>query len=238
MRAWPSDQQRFFDERAAGYGDVLFRSRWPRNQLLKARLVADVLGPHALRGRVVELGCGTGQIAEALLAEAPGLEYVGLDLSPAMLAAARGRLERFGPRALLAPPGEPLPANGAAGAFGIDVLHHVPDPVTTLAELRDAVAPGGRIVFLESNPKFPLTTVYALAHREEHAVLRFSRRRLSGFLERAGLVDVSVRLGPLFTPPGPPALLPLYDRLDELAARVPGVRALAIFYVAHGTVAA
>lgn len=51
----PSEQQRFFDERAAGYDAILFRSRWPRNQLLKARLVGRLLGTDTLAGRVVEL---------------------------------------------------------------------------------------------------------------------------------------------------------------------------------------
>lgn len=232
-----AEQQRFFDERAERYDTILFRSRWPRNQLLKARLVSQALGASALRGRVVELGCGTGLIAAALLEAAPELDYVGIDLSPAMVEVARRRLDRFGARAEVSVPGaESLPPHGADGAFGIDVLHHVPDAVATLAELRDAVAPGGRIVFLESNPKFPLTTVYALAHREEHAGLRLSKRRLRSFFERAGLVGVSVELGPLFTPPGPPALVPLYDRIDSVAARIPVVRALSIFYVAEGTV--
>jgi SAM-dependent methyltransferase len=231
----PSEQQRFFDRRAAGYDDVLFRSRWPRNQQVKAGIVADALGAEALQGRVVELGCGTGQIAEAMLDGRPELRYLGVDLSPAMVAAAAARLARFGDRARVEVAGAPLEP-GAGGAFGIDVLHHVPDPVATLRELANAVEAGSRVVFLESNPKFPLTTVYALAHREEHAVLRFTRRRLRSFFERAGLTDVAVRLGPLYTPPGPPVLVPLYDRVDAVAARVPALRALALFYVAAGTV--
>jgi ArsR family transcriptional regulator len=233
------EQRRFFDERADGYGDALFRSRWPRNQLLKARLVAELLdAPPGTR--VLELGCGTGQIAEELVAGPAALDYLGVDLAPRMVEAAGRRLARFGDRVEMRT-GEieqlALPSGSLGGAFAIDVLHHVPDPIATLAELRRIVAPGGRVVFLESNPKFPVTTIYALAHREEHAVLRFTRRRLRGWFERAGLVNVRVELGSLFTPPGPPALVPLYDRIDSVAARVPGVRALAIFYVARGEVA-
>jgi SAM-dependent methyltransferase len=232
------EQQRFFDARAAGYGEILFRSRWPRNQLLKADVVARALGQDALRGRVLELGCGTGQIAEALLERSPGLAYEGIDLSPAMVELARGRLARFGERAAVGGTSSQSAPASASAAFGIDVLHHLPDPVAALAELRETVVPGGPVVFLESNPKFPLTAAYALAHREEHAVLRFTRRRLRGFFERAGLVDVTVELGPLYTPPGPPVLVPLYERLDRIASRVPLLRALAIFYVARGTVPA
>ena len=51
-----------------------------------------------------------------------------------------------------------------------------------------------------------------------------------------GYRDVSVELGRLFTPPGPPTLVPLYDAFDSMFARIPGVRALAIYYVAFGVV--
>jgi ubiquinone/menaquinone biosynthesis C-methylase UbiE len=50
---------------------------------------------------VCELGCGTGRLAERLLAE--GLpntaKYLGLDLSPTMVGLAHQRLARFGERA-------------------------------------------------------------------------------------------------------------------------------------------
>jgi SAM-dependent methyltransferase len=232
-------QKRFFDERAGGHDEILFRSRWPRNQLLKARLLGDLLLSGAGAGPIVELGCGTGQVAEAMLDADPEMTYLGIDLSDEMVRRAGRRLSRFGARArtsVTAGGSLGLPAGAAAGAFGIDVLHHLPDPVETLRELGRSVARGGRVVFLESNPKFPLTTVYALAHREEHAVLRFSRRLLKGWFESAGYREVSVELGRLFTPPGPPAFVPLYDALDSGLARIPGVRALAIYYVASGVV--
>lgn len=232
-------QKRFFDERAARHDRILFRARWPRNQLVKARLLGDLLLPGAGPGPIVELGCGTGQIAEAMLDADPGMTYLGIDLSDEMVRRAERRLSRFGARArasVATGNSLGLPAAAAAGAFGIDVLHHLPDPVVTLRELGKSVAPDGRVVFLESNPKFPLTTVYALAHREEHAVLRFSKSLLKRWFESAGYRDVSVELGRLFTPPGPPTLVPLYDAFDSTFARIPGVRALAIYYVASGVV--
>jgi len=47
---------------------------------------------------VLELGCGEGLLAEALLQRYPDCRVVGLDGSPAMLAAARKRLQSFGER--------------------------------------------------------------------------------------------------------------------------------------------
>ena len=50
-------------------------------------------------GTVLELGCGTGRVMEALLEQ--GLQVTGLDGEPAMLARASRRLARFGDRARL-----------------------------------------------------------------------------------------------------------------------------------------
>ena len=46
------------------------------------------------RPRVLDLGCGSGRVGEAVL-EAGAAAYVGVDLSPRMLELARERLSRF-----------------------------------------------------------------------------------------------------------------------------------------------
>jgi len=51
--------------------------------------------------RVVELACGPGMLAEALLDALPGMTYQGIDFSKPMLALAGERLARFGSRATL-----------------------------------------------------------------------------------------------------------------------------------------
>jgi SAM-dependent methyltransferase len=59
--------------------------------------MARALAP--AHGTVLELGCGTGRVMEALLEQ--GLQVTGLDSEPAMLARASRRLARFGDRARL-----------------------------------------------------------------------------------------------------------------------------------------
>ena len=56
------------------------------------RLLLDHLVPERVR-RVLDLGTGEGHLLGAIVAERAGVEAVGLDLSPAMIAAAS---ERFG----------------------------------------------------------------------------------------------------------------------------------------------
>ena len=96
-----------------------------------------------------------------------------------------------------------------AAAYGVDVLHHMEDPVSVLRELRDALRPDAPIVFLEANPRFPITTMIGLLQKEERNVLKIGFRNLrcwfesAGFEVRSGVVRASsIRL------PGPPCSRP------------------------------
>ena len=90
--------RRYFDRHARGF-DRLYEDR-AVNRLLRggpARgrdLAASVVGrrPNAC---VLDVGCGPGRVAEAVLM-AGAAKYVGIDFSPRMLALARERLARFG----------------------------------------------------------------------------------------------------------------------------------------------
>jgi len=187
-------QRQFFDRLAQRYDARFLRARWPRNQEVKARHVTDVLGTAIESGPVVEVGCGTGQIAELLLSANPGLHYVGLDLSEPMLEIARSRLSPFADRAelrVVAGNDLPLEAESYAAAYGVDVLHHVVDPPALLRSLSTSLQPEAKVVFLEGNPKFPITTFMALTQREERGVLKIGFRNLREWLEGAGRVGVT-----------------------------------------------
>lgn len=98
--------------------------------------------------RVLEIGCGAGNLARAYLARNPGADYVGVELFPDAARQAReclrhvvvGDIEQPAVLAELdqARADEPFDVL----IFG-DVLEHLRDPWQTLAELRRRVAPGG-----------------------------------------------------------------------------------------------
>jgi ubiquinone/menaquinone biosynthesis C-methylase UbiE len=94
---------------------------------------------------VVDVGCGTGR-AVAELTER-GAHAVGLDLDPAMLAAARTRFRDIDVREADAAD-LPLPDGQAHGYRADKVYHVLPDPYAALAEARRVLAAGGRIVLL------------------------------------------------------------------------------------------
>ena len=104
--------------------------------------------------RVLDVATGTGLVASALVRRY-GVEVVGLDQSPQMLAAARRRIERsvqLRTRVTLVE-GEAEQLPFADGEFDhltfTYLLRYVDDPAATLRELARVVAPGGRIASLE-----------------------------------------------------------------------------------------
>jgi SAM-dependent methyltransferase len=82
------------------YEDERVLSRWLRPGLFRRRrLAVETIRSHG-SPRVLDVGCGSGRIAELVL-DAGAASYVGIDFSEPMIELARERLERFGERAEL-----------------------------------------------------------------------------------------------------------------------------------------
>jgi ubiquinone/menaquinone biosynthesis C-methylase UbiE len=145
---------------------------------------------------VVDVGCGTGR-AVAELAER-GADAIGVDLDPAMLAAARGRFPGIDVRAADA---ADLPlGDGQAGGYRADKVYHIlPDPHAALAEARRVLVPGGRIALLgqdwdatvidSDQPELTRRIVHARADTVPHPRIGRAYRNL---LLDAGFGDVDV----------------------------------------------
>ena len=114
---------------------------------------------HEAPGTVLDLGVGSGLVAEMVLEALPEAQVVGLDSSPAMLDLARDRLARFPGRATmieadletvtvaacLAGPG-PIHA-----VISVQTLHNL-EPAAhrrMLASTAEAMAPGGMLVIAD-----------------------------------------------------------------------------------------
>ena len=104
--------------------------------------------------RVLDVGCGTGDLLCLILELHPGVEAIGLDPDPKALARARRKLERAELEARLDQGfSDELPhADGSLDrVFSSFMFHHLgPDEkAKTLAEIRRVLAPAGRLHLLD-----------------------------------------------------------------------------------------
>ncbi len=120
-------------------------------------LAREILGDYDLPGAIatrmppgsvaVDLGCGTGQVVERMLASAK--EVIGVDGSARMLELARRRFSSDAERVSLRIGDlEHLPLRDAEADFiAINmVLHHLSSPLAALEEAKRVLRPGGRLV--------------------------------------------------------------------------------------------
>ena len=118
--------------------------------------VCSLIPPLPGAGTVLDLACGEGFLAEAILARFPAATVVGLDLSPAMLARARERLASFGERFQtrqfdLAATDWREPAGGAHAIVSSLSIHHLdgPQKQALFRDLWGMLAPGGALVIAD-----------------------------------------------------------------------------------------
>lgn len=95
----------------------------------------------AAPARVVDLGCGAGNVTQLLQQRWPGAQLTGVDDSPQMLEAARQRLP--GARWLQQGIAEWRPETPVDLVYSNAALHWLPDHATLFPRLAGSVAPGG-----------------------------------------------------------------------------------------------
>jgi SAM-dependent methyltransferase len=122
--------------------------------------------------RVLEIGCGTGLILEALAKRRPDLDITGIDLTQAMINIAQQRLKGFSNISLacenvtdmqLSHPYEVAFSYGGVWYFVFDgdkepfMVSHIPDEagnLTGLQKLAAQIAPGGMLLLGIQGPHF------------------------------------------------------------------------------------
>ena len=221
-----------FDEIAAVYDESLPPHVVEHYLRKRVRFVVE----HCPLGAGLDVGCGTGVLAERL--QAAGYTMTGVDPSDGMLEI----LSRRAPHIATST------ASGAALPFADDsfdlvmcvaVMHHVADPdavYTTLREMVRVSRPGGRVLVWDHNPRNPYWSVLMARVPQDTGDERLiAEQELIGGLRAGGariLVSRQLGLVPDFTPP---RILRAAATLEGAVERTPGVRRLAAHNVVLAT---
>ncbi len=178
-----SKSQAFFQS-AAGQWDKLRRELFGDRFDLAA--IAGLLDPAWVVG---DLGCGTGQMAEAV---APFVKRViAVDSSSAMLKAARKRLSAFDHVDVQRGAMDALPIDSRQldAATVVLVLHHLPDPAKVLGEVARVMKRGGRLLIVDMLPHEKREYTQTMGHQW----LGISESQLGDWLTTAGFELVVYR---------------------------------------------
>jgi SAM-dependent methyltransferase len=182
---------------------------------------------HCPRGRVLEVGIGTGRLA-ARLAQV-GYEMVGVDPSEAMLELARARAPgvrtvRGSGTAL------PFPDRSFDLVLTVAVMHHIADASDVrgaLFEMVRVARPGGRVLVWDHNPRNPYWgRLMARVPQDTGEERLIPEAELLDGLRAAGtdiLLSAQLGLVPDFTPRPLLAAAAVAERIVE---RTPLVRGL------------
>lgn len=212
----PTEQEKF-DAVASGWWDPEGPFR-PLHELNPARLKFIADRAEISDRRVADVGCGGGILAESLARK--GGRVTGIDVAPRVLATARLHLHESGLDIDYRQLTVEEFAQESPKSFDVvtcmEMLEHVPEPLSVVASIHDLLKPGGHAFFstLNRTPRaFLLGIVGAeyiaqLLPRGTHRYDRFIRpSELGAWIREAGLqlrdisglhynpVTRSVRLG-------------------------------------------
>jgi trans-aconitate 2-methyltransferase len=96
--------------------------------------------------RVLDAGCGTGQVTATLRDRLPHGHVIALDGSPSMIERARSRLGEDRIEYLVADLRRPLPIDGSVDAIlSTATFHWIPDHDAMFANLAAVLTPGGQL---------------------------------------------------------------------------------------------
>ncbi len=221
-RLQPTDP---FADRVRDYDRWYHTSRGAFIDAVETELAFE-LCPPVPGERTLDAGCGTGNFARKLVRR--GCRVTGVDISAAMLAAARAHADREGISLRLIRGNLcdlPLPGNTYDSIYSMTAVEFVPDLAAAHAELMRVLRPGGRLLVGTVDGDGPWGRAYARRAREKpDSIFRFARFPTPGELRAPDPENVVASGECLYVPPDAPedAFAPDEERRRRAAGAEPG----------------
>ncbi len=164
--------------------------------------VVELLAPRAGE-RILDLGCGPGQLTQKI--SESGAEVVGVDSSPSMIGQARQNFPKL--RFILQDAASMTFENEFDAVFSNAALHWMLDPVAVVSAVSKALKPGGRFV-AEMGGKGNIQTIVSAIHEvvKKYHPLPPSRQYYPSVSEYTSILEshgLEVRTAQLFDRPTP-----------------------------------
>lgn len=158
--------------------------------------------------QVLDLGCGTGIVSQEIAQSLTSGSIMGIDRSPAMIAAAQSRSQLSQLTNLTFQVGDSenlnLPTASCDFVYARFLFQHLGNPQVTLAEMRRVLRPGGIvcIVDIDSNwmmfyPPIPSADTFqeqVIKMQQQQGGDRMVGRKLGGYLTAAGFGQVQTMI--------------------------------------------
>jgi ubiquinone/menaquinone biosynthesis C-methylase UbiE len=164
----------------------------PWQAFARRQVLPWALHGQALAGEVLEIGAGSGAMADGVAAAFPAARLTVTDVDPAMVNAARKRLARQSNvrRIEIASVSDlPFPSASFDAVTSFLMLHHVVDWQDALVQVLRVLKPGATLVGYDLTDT-PLARLVHWADRSPHLLI--SPRGLASGLAEAGFEDVAV----------------------------------------------
>ena len=201
----------------------------------RAEAINEALPPGAQR--VLEWGCGTGELAH-FLAMRPEADVTGADLCAPFIEQAQKNFGRaklhYVVSNLATEEGRAALGTAWDAVVGNGILHHLYHHIgDALRSMRAMLRPGGQLVFWEPNlfnpyvfATFSFAPLRKLTKLEPDE-MAFTPRWIEGHLREAGFTNVKVSFRDFLIPNLPFALVPVVTKVGDVVEKLPVVDRLA-----------